>query len=89
MGSYFRARFQEETQILFKHFYRKLSAIASLACAFREPFKKKTTTSPGTEDEIWKAGNAYQSKIYALHNRQDVPLMRKYKYTAKGKPKQS
>lgn len=41
MGSYFRARFQEETQILFKHFYRKLSAIASLACAFREPFKKK------------------------------------------------
>lgn len=41
MGSYFRARFQEETQILFKHFYRKLSTIASLACAFREPFKKK------------------------------------------------
>lgn len=46
-------------------------------------------TSPGTEDEIWKAGNAYQSKIYALHNRQDVPLMRKCKYTGKGKAKQS
>lgn len=86
MGSYFRAWFREETQILLKHFYRKLSTIASLACAFREPFKK---TSSHTEDEIRKAGNAYQSKIYALHNRQDVPLMRKCKYTAKGKPKQS
>lgn len=40
MGSYFRAWFREETQILFKHFYRKLSTIASLASAFREPFKK-------------------------------------------------
>lgn len=40
MGSYFRAWFREGTQILFKHFYRRPSTIASLAFAFREPFKK-------------------------------------------------
>lgn len=40
MGSYFRAWFREETLIFLKYFYRKLSTIASLACAFGEPFKK-------------------------------------------------
>lgn len=28
MGSYFQAWFQEETRIIFKHFYRKLNPIA-------------------------------------------------------------
>lgn len=40
MGSYFGAGFREETQFFLKYFYRKLSTIASLACALGEPFKK-------------------------------------------------
>lgn len=40
MGSYFRAGFREETQFFLKYFYRKLSTIASLACALGEPLKK-------------------------------------------------
>lgn len=40
MGSYFGAGFREETQFFLKYFYRKLSTIASLACALGEPLKK-------------------------------------------------
>lgn len=86
-GQLFWSRIPGRNTIFLKVFLQKAEHYCFTGLCLRRAIKKNPASC--TEDEIWRAGNAYQSKIYALHNRQDVPLMRKCKYTAKGKPKQS